>query len=335
MGKLLAKLLLLLGVVLGLKAALWYGLHTYRPKRTMRYEAAYKRDSLLWPIRRQVNTVFIGSSRTAFSLIPAQFDSLTHQQTHSFNHGLSGTFVPATFDEAERIIDMDGLALKTLFFELSFPLTTAGTDPFDQESPTDELLFMADYARQQATGLDVVGELTRTTNDVLVKALMLKNTVTFAVNSLNKPVDDNFVMTPGGYRYYRSVNWIDPLEVAKSASERSRERLPTAKADTVPTRYRQRIQRLIERCNQRKVALYFVRPNHLTTTEKRLLPGIEAAIPARYRFGMPARYNSLYQMGVYCSDDGMHLNRRGARLFTARFAEHYHQRTRSGKSRTP
>jgi hypothetical protein len=311
MGKLLAKLLLLLGVVLGLKAALWYGLHTYRPKRTMRYEAAYKRDSLLWPIRRQVNTVFIGSSRTAFSLIPAQFDSLTHQQTHSFNHGLSGTF------------------------ELSFPLTTAGTDPFDQESPTDELLFMADYARQQATGLDVVGELTRTTNDVLVKALMLKNTVTFAVNSLNKPVDDNFVMTPGGYRYYRSVNWIDPLEVAKSASERSRERLPTAKADTVPTRYRQRIQRLIERCNQRKVALYFVRPNHLTTTEKRLLPGIEAAIPARYRFGMPARYNSLYQMGVYCSDDGMHLNRRGARLFTARFAEHYHQRTCSGKSPTP
>jgi hypothetical protein len=57
MLKLFLKLLVLAIVLLGLKTALWAYLQTYQTKRFD--ESSYKIDSMLKPIRSQINTVFV------------------------------------------------------------------------------------------------------------------------------------------------------------------------------------------------------------------------------------------------------------------------------------
>ena len=327
MRQFIVKILLLAGLLVGFKAALWRGIHTYRPKRSFRYEAAYKRDSLLWPIRHQVNTVFIGSSRTACSIIPAQFDSLTNHRTASFNHGLSGLFVPDTFDETCALINMDGLKVQTIFLELSFPPEVAPVDPFDRNRPFAELMFAMDYMSSHAGGYQLPHQLTARLDAFITKLLMLKDLVRLTVHSVKKPVDENYVMTPSGYRYFRAGSPSDRPKAVAPAVTPFAETIPANEADTAPSVYRLRIEQLIRLCQRKKITLYFIIPNHLMQAEKRMLPGIYAAIPTHYRFCMPTEHNSLAQMGVQCSDDGMHLNRRGARIFTARFAAQYNQLT--------
>ncbi|TAE32043.1 MAG: hypothetical protein EAZ91_06215 [Cytophagales bacterium] len=319
MARFVLKLMMLAGGLIGFKALLWVGIHTYCPNQTFRYEAAYKRDSLLWPIRQQVNTVFFGSSRTACSLVPAQFDSLTNHRTNSFNYGLSGLFVPDTFEEAERILTMDGLALRTIFFELSFPPEVNLIDRFDMERPFDALLFALDHELSQSS--DLLKRLTNVLDSFVSSFLILRQPFRIALQSTNKAVRENYVMTSRGYRYFRNISRTDRFQ----AAAQSEEVRPATKADIEPSAYSRRIERLIRLCEQKNIALYFVIPNYLSGVEKRILPGMYATIPARLRFEMPPEHNSLTQMGVRYSDDGMHLNPRGASLFTARFAARYKQ----------
>ena len=66
---------------------------------------------------REVNLVFIGSSRTFRHIDPELFDSLSLSKTESFNLGAQATFSPEVFYLLDKIIQSDS-KIKTVIMEL-------------------------------------------------------------------------------------------------------------------------------------------------------------------------------------------------------------------------
>lgn len=66
--------------------------------------------------RKNLNTVFIGSSKIKRQIIPGIFDSVTQNKTASFNLGCNGLFIPESF----QLIDflMDSTSIKNIIFEV-------------------------------------------------------------------------------------------------------------------------------------------------------------------------------------------------------------------------
>ena len=328
MLKLFLKLLVLTMVILGIKTALWGYLKTCKPKHFN--ESGYKLDSMLTPVRSQINTVFVGSSRTAHSLNPAVFDSVTHHHTRSFNHGISAMFAPNTFAECEKLLRMDGLPLKTIFLELSFPPETAHEDPFSRDDPFSEIGFKkSHFFRESHSGKQWVQQGTTMLDSYLNQFFMLRSSVYMFVLSMLRNEQVNFIMTPTGYRYFR------PDAFPNRQNNRVSEQMPpdTSNAPIQFTQkehhYLNRLLALAQRCEEKKVAIYFFLPNRMMTEEKIILPNVYAALPARYRISLPYRPEFTAPFPANYSDDQQHLNQQAATQYTQLFAESFLQKIRT------
>jgi len=68
----------------------------------------------------EFDTLFIGSSRIYFQMSPAVFDRVTHEsglQTHSFNFGIGGMYLPETAYLLEQILNLKPRNLRWVFIE--------------------------------------------------------------------------------------------------------------------------------------------------------------------------------------------------------------------------
>ncbi|GAB3315092.1 hypothetical protein GCM10027299_04020 [Larkinella ripae] len=331
MVKILLKLLALATVILALKVGIWAYLHTYQVKRAD--EISYKLDSLLTPIRHQVNTVFIGSSRTAHSFNPAVFDSVTHQQTRSFNHGINALFAPNTFAECRKLLNVEGLPLKTIFLELSFPPTKAYDDPFSRDDLFAEIaLKNSDFLRQSHSDPASVQRGTTLYDSYLTQFFMLRNAVHVLASALVRGPQPDYNMTAAGYRYFAPGS----LSNRPPAGGRSTSAPDTA---TRPVQFTQREQfyvdqlmELVRACAEKHVAIYFFLPNRLMEEEKALLPNVYAALPDQNRIAVPFRREYTPPFPADCSDDTQHLNPKSATLYTRFFARAFLQKRKTAKA---
>src|SRR5687767_9149821 len=57
-------------------------------------QLAYRKSEIT---KQDFNTVFFGSSRTNYSVVPPYFDALTQNRTKSYNFGINAGFPPQTF----------------------------------------------------------------------------------------------------------------------------------------------------------------------------------------------------------------------------------------------
>ncbi|GAB3909466.1 hypothetical protein GCM10028803_47080 [Larkinella knui] len=325
MLKLVLKLLALTTVLLGVKMAIWAYLHTYQTRRFD--ESGYKLDSMLKPIRQEINTVFVGSSRTAHSVNPAVFDSATQHQTRSFNHGISAMFAPNTFAECEKLLKMDGLHLKTIFLELSFPPLKAHEDPFGRGNLFHEFSFKNSYfRREQNFGRERVQRGITLYDSFLTHFIMLRSAILMLVATVVRNDRDNFVMTPTGYRYFHPSAFLNRhynRVSAQTPPDTTTLRVPFTERDRF---YVNRLMQLAQRCEAKNVAIYFYLPNRMMDEEKQTLPNIYAALPERYRISMPYRRQFTPPFPADCSDDKQHLNQTAATLYTQLFAQAFLQK---------
>lgn len=325
MAKIILKLLVLATVILGIKTALWTYLRTYKMRQFD--ESSYKLDSMLRPMQHRINTVFVGSSRTIHSFNPAVFDSVTHYQTRSFNHGLSAMFAPNTFAECEKLLKMDSLHLKTIFLELSFPPLLAHEDPFGRDNPLKDIAFKnSHFLRENEYGEEQVQKGISIYDSFLNHFFMLRSSVYLVALTMVRDDPENFIMTPTGFRYFR------PNAFSGQLPNKTRTDTPpdTAKLFTQFTEkerfYVNRLMQLVRRCEAKNVAIYFYLPNSMMPEEKRLLPNVYAALPDRYRIAVPYRREFTPPFPADCSEDSKHLNRETATLYTQCFARAFRQK---------
>ncbi len=70
------------------------------------------------------NTLFIGSSKTHYQIMPVLFDSLVNNSCkcgiHSFNFGIDGMLPPESFYIYKSLLENDSLSIKNIFIELDF-----------------------------------------------------------------------------------------------------------------------------------------------------------------------------------------------------------------------
>lgn len=322
MLRFLTKLLLLTLVLVALKTGLWAYIHTYRPMRSLQYEGRYKRDSLLKPNRSRINTVFVGSSRTAFGIIPSVFDSVTRHKTSSFNHGLSALLTPYTFTECVKLLQIDSLKLKTIFFELSVPNEATHEDPFDKDNVYDEIALKTKLLlREEIPEDERIRRGLEMYNSYLNGLLTLKGPVSIFMHSLNRKKDENFVMTPSGHRYFRQYKGLAKRNEGIPAEKPPIPVVFQNRLTPKETLYRSRLDELIRKCHEKNVAIYFFLPTKLTPDEKRFFPHFWAMLPPQYRIDIPIRNQLTPPFPTAYSDDGVHLNPTGATLYSQLFAE--------------
>ncbi|RRA99820.1 hypothetical protein [Larkinella rosea] len=325
MVKIVLKLLALTTVILGIKIALWAYLHTYEVKYSD--EIGYKINSLLKPIREEVNTVFVGSSRTAHGFNPAVFDSVTHHQTRSFNLGINALFAPNTFIECGKLLQMNGLHLKTIFLELSFPPTETYGDPFGRADPFAEIGFKnTHFLQQQRFGPASVQRGTALYDSYLTQFFRMRNAVHLLGLTLVRAGELNYAMTPTGYRYFEPGTFRNrsrnPVRVATLPDTTPLPRSFTKQAQL----YRDQLMQLVRQCEAKKVAIYFYLPPRLMAEEKDILPNVYAALPDRYRIAVPYRREYTAPFPADCSDDEQHLNEKSAALYSRSFARAFRQK---------
>ncbi|GAB3915783.1 hypothetical protein [Larkinella terrae] len=325
MLKFFLKLLVLAVVLLSIKISLWTYLHTFRMKQFD--ESSYKLDSLLKPMRHRINTVFVGSSRTSHSFNPAVFDSVTHYQTRSFNHGLSAMFAPNTFAECEKLLKMDGLHLKTIFLELSFPPTLTHEDPFGRDNPLNDIAFRnSHFLRETQSGHEQVQKGISIYDSFLNHFFMLRSSVYLFALAIVRDNPENYIMTSTGFRYFRpgafpsrlsnKIRTSSPPDTAKISHQfTDNERL-----------YIDQLMQLVKQCNAANVAIYFYLPNRMMQEEQQILPNVYAALPDRYRIAVPFHRAFTSPFPADCSDDGKHLNRKTATRYTQSFARAFLQK---------
>ncbi|GAB3915785.1 hypothetical protein [Larkinella terrae] len=335
MLKIVLKLLALTTVILGIKIVLWAYLHTYEEKYSD--EIGYKTNALLKPVRHRINTVFVGSSRTAHGFNPAVFDSVTHHQTHSFNLGINALFAPNTFSQCRKLLGINGLKLKTIFLELSFPPTETYGDPFSRPEPFAEIgLKNTHFLQEQSYGPESVQRGTSLYDSYLTQFFRLRNAVHVLTLALARGGELEYSMTPTGYRYFHSNTFQN-----RSSNP---VRLTTPPDTTVlPVRYTKRVQlykdqlmQLARECEAQKVSIYFYLPSRMMAEEKAILPGVYAALPDRYRLAVPYRREFTPPFPADYSDDGQHLNEKSATLYSQLFAQAFIQKQfKSSNSKKP
>ncbi|MFC5409663.1 hypothetical protein ACFPMF_10110 [Larkinella bovis] len=326
------KILVLVMVMLGLKITLWARLQRQNPKRFD--ESGYKLDSMLKPVRHRINTVFVGSSRTMHSINPAVFDSVTQYQTRSFNHGLSALFAPNTFAECEKLLKMDGLTLKTIFLELSFPPGKAHEDPFSRTNPLHEIGFKTGHFVREE---DYSAERIRRGNDLydsfLNQFFTLRSSVFMSVLPLIRTEQDNFIMDSTGYRYFRPNAFGDRKPAGFTAATPPDTTALPVRLTERDRFYLNQLMQLIRQCDARKVSLYVYLPNRPMAEEKQILPNVYAALPDRYRIAVPYRREYTAPFPDDCSDDQQHLNQKSATLYSLQFAQAYLQKRATADAR--
>lgn len=348
------RLLLFILILVGIKWALVELINPFN----FSPDALAQKIQLLNEQKAQVNTLFIGSSRTYTALIPDRFDSLT-QQTRSLNLGASSVYMPHTANLCQQLLSRSDLSVRYILFELSLP--AGGLDPF-LGSPLKDAGFLWQHWSAPSAGstgysvkglannlnkyvyelLSPIGQLfvLRVKTIVLVeklaslKAKYVERTAPVPQQP-QQPIAEKrlaaeeqpagqteFDIYPDGFiTSQRRLNRPSPI-----LSEMYQRGLQVYQANTLPIPpsylfYVERLKTLHQLAAQRGVKLVFFLPNRLTGYEASVLIPIFRQLAPEQRLAIPhdAYFDQLFEPRF--SMDNKHLNEAGARIYTTLMAE--------------
>lgn len=268
-----------------------------------RDELAYRRAEFA---KQDFDTVFIGSSRTVGSVIPAYFDALTDNTTKSYNFGVISGLPPQTFDWCEDLIQTKP-SLKNVFFELSGgyvePLTRRQLQYALSVYLTDQrsLTFAksANYHNNLFAALlrpDLPARYDNNYYNILLPE---------ALAEVDKPVNGFFSLPEVRLAYLRNAQF-------------KKENSPEFSAfDEI---YWSRVARLVELAEAKQIRIYFFIPPRLERDwELETVYPIYQKLDARNKLNVAHYDETLYQIDT--SNDNYHLNHKGALHFTKLMAE--------------
>ena len=342
MRRLFSRLLLFLGLLLGIKGLGWWLYKQSEPQHIIGspYKSA-RFDSL----RTSCHAVFVGSSRTFMSIIPGRFDSLTGQALHSYNYGVGEFVAPHTFRLAESLLLRPDLSLRYLFLELSLPSQIPPQEPF-LSNPFLELSYRARSIRPYE---DLTGGPAHYAwaNGY---ALALHSPTFFLRNSLNhalsllrgqthaaRPKNANglqydFIPSSDGYlrdRRLRPAIWLADTALLPYSHQVAKRAYGMHPAEAPDARYLADITKLLRLADARKIHLMVYLPNRLMADEARLLPAVFNRIPAANRLQIypDDRFDALFSPAS--SFNIGHLNHYGAIQYTTLLAEAFERACRA------
>lgn len=257
--------------------------------------------------KQQFTAVFIGSSRTEYGVIPAYFDFLTHHKTQSYNFGISEGLPPETFDWCDELI-RNNPSLRYVFFELSGGFVT---------KPTPERRFsMAGYQRVwKNLPFDEISAY----HDNLVTVL-LKPNLSVGSTDYNVPLENALDKKDLSAKIPTSLETLQHSYRLNQSIETGGFAIPPA----INEEYWERVIKLIELAESKRIRLYFFIPPRLKTErEVRTIYPIHQTLEKKYKLRVAHDEEGLYQDDT--SVDDFHLNHKGAKRFTESMAEGFNK----------
>ena len=254
---------------------------------------------------RDFNTVFVGSSRTKRSVIPAYFDSLTSAETDSYNFGIGAALPPYTIDECEELIRHKS-SLKYVFFELSgegygfVPEEPWKSFSYRKYSEVLKNLPASDFAMfHNILALNIV-----------------KPKMSPSSSDYNLPLEN--VFKTGGFNSQAKLS-SEKIEMLRRHNlqieqEKTDSRFP------LNENYWKRILRLIELAESKKIKIYFFIPPRLQSEQEvETVHPVYHKLEEKYKLGVN-HYDEFFYREEGSLDD-FHLNFAGAKLFTEKISE--------------
>lgn len=252
-----------------------------------KYEVEYRRLEFA---KQEFDTIFIGSSRTAFGISPSYFDYLTKGKTHSYNFGVISGMPPKTFDWCSEAIETK-TSLRYVFFELSAGFIGA-------EKQDDRVLTFFKPAIPHAEYENKFIKY-----DVPLQNIPLEN----FLNKKDQPADSK----------YFSSQTVQLARQRNLQIEKSSVSLPPLNKD-----YWNRVTELIKLAEAKQIHLYFfIAPRIKTDREFQIIYPIYQKLENKYKLKVDHYEETLYQFDT--SFDISHLNSKGAKKFTELLTESF------------
>lgn len=297
MSKLIKKLTFFLVILVLIKLPfVWF----YKDESEFRHEKLAEQE---------FDTVFIGSSRTQFAVIPAYFDSLTNSKTKSYNFGIEGGLPPRTFDWAEEVIETKPM-VKKIFFELSGGMESL---PFYKEPWRDFSLSQYITGVQNLSFDRLMEYHDRLTKNFFQPSLQ-PNYPSYNIN-LEQVLEKKELVAK------RNVSQTE-LELCRQRNLKIENEISP---ESVNEKYLQRVEKLIKSAEKRNITLYFFIPPRIETeSELKMVSPIYQKLDEKYKFRAEHFDKSLYTDET--SIDDFHLNHKGAMIFTENLADEFKER---------
>jgi len=233
------------------------------------------------------DTVFIGSSRTKYAVMPSYFDALTERQTKSYNFGVDAGLPPQTFDWCENLIE-SSQSLRYVFFELSGGIKTMSFTELENSQNHLAIDFFRPQMPIQYFDYNFPFENVLEDGELEAKIPVSPENIRLSL-SFNQRVENDLVSSFPSKENY----WV-------------------------------RIKRLIELAEAKQIRVFFFVPPRLETENelKTVLP-IYRELEAKYKLTVNHYEQRLYEEETSIND--FHLNRAGAVIFTENMAQAFNE----------
>jgi hypothetical protein len=245
-----------------------------------KHELAYRKSEFA---KQEYDTVFIGSSRTAFGISPSYFDSLSQRKTKSYNFGIIAGKPPQTFDWCEELIQ-NSAHLKYVFFELSSGFS-------ENEKQDDPVLTFFKPSIPRREFEEAVIKFNLPLQNIPLQDFLSRK---------DNPVRQNFPLSK--VQHMHSLN----LQIEREIPE-----MLTAYNEM----YWHRVTRLITLAESKQIQVrFFIPPRLKTENEIKMVYPIYKKLDEKHKLRVAHDDDSLYQADT--SFDYSHLNYRGSKRFT-------------------
>lgn len=264
------------------------------------------------------NTVFIGTSRTLYGIDPAHFDSLNAQTTRSYNFGMFSLSPYSTIRIADELLS-ENPAIQTIYIELSALGYSTVALPPQQVVP--DAIFRAsmladnpdiDFQDKASSFLNGLNTTLFQMLSIAPQILSIKKVLKPEVD----PIEGNASLLANGYQ---SVS--DALTATNEriiANKAATEAMLRPRRQPVPNAYYlSQLTGLIARAGKAGKRVVFYYPNHITQGEYPIMAQVAPFLPQANLIPLPGQslLEKLFEPRHLF--DPHHLNRAGARLFTA------------------
>jgi hypothetical protein len=284
---------------------------------------AYRRSEFN---KQEFDTVFIGSSRAIYGIIPPYFDALTRNQTKSYNFGINYGLPPQIFDWCEELIESKA-SLKRVFFELSGPLESVSasgdfsfTGRFDQlETDLNNLVipFFKPRLSAKEYKINYKKDKRAQETDFRFQNIVYRD----VADDYNIPLEKVFEKKNDPPNNRLSLRELELSRLRSLQVEKEN----YADSFDLDEDYWKRISRLIQLAESKQIRLYFfIPPRLISENELKTIYPVYQKLDAKYKFGVPHYDESLFVPDT--SFDYIHLNHKGALRFTELMAETFNNR---------
>jgi hypothetical protein len=263
------------------------------------------------------NVVFIGTSRTLYGIDPAQFDTLNHNQTRSYNFGIFSLSPENAFQIADQLIS-DNPAVKTIYIELSaLDYSTVALNP---ENVVQDAVFRANVMAD-CSNIDLgdkVNSFLLGLNTTLFQTFSIApqiTTIKKILNPVSDPIEGRPELRDNGHQSVKLA--LSKTNERLIANKSATQQILASRQSSMPnTYYISKINQLIADAKLAGKSVIFFYPNNVTKTECLILAQVAPYLPAKYLISLPAQpmLNAFFEPENLF--DPHHLNEKGATIYT-------------------